>query len=158
MTAMLDKRVSTLDHKYHLDYDLSLWPSLTFGLARQQGWKLEYAEQVLNEAIRFYIFCGQHQGEQFVCSAIVDKAADYFLLRTQDHHRFCDIVIGRFIHHIPLEEVDGPGLSRHHLLYLDTLVAMGAEGHYLDPLIWTSSASPCSDSVYEGACVYTDPK
>ena len=143
MTAAVSNPVDLLDHKRYLDYEPGLWRRLATGLAREQNWSHEYAEQVLNESIRYLMFCGQHPGEEFACSDIVDKANDYFILRTLDNHRFCDVHFGFFIHHIPLDEQDD--VTSHHLLYRVTLAALEAEGHSLDPAIWTDSAGPCAN-------------
>ncbi len=60
----------------------------------------ETAEQLFSDLKQFLYLCGTRPG---ICSPTdrIDAAWHEFVLYTEDYATFCDIMFGRFIHHVP---------------------------------------------------------
>ncbi|TFZ04440.1 TIGR04222 domain-containing membrane protein [Ramlibacter rhizophilus] len=107
-------------------------------LAREQGWTLGKAMQVIHEYRRFLMLT--QVASQPVCpSKDVDAAWHLHLMQTREYRSFCIEVLGRFLHHEPSRE--GPQeFARHRDMYIYTLEAYRATfGETPDPGIWPSA-------------------
>lgn len=93
-------------------------------LAREHGWTLGRAREVVREYRRFLVLT-QKAGHPVCPSRDVDEAWHLHLTQTRDYSAFCSTALGRFLHHEPSRE-GAQELARHRQMYADTLVAYQA--------------------------------
>jgi uncharacterized protein (TIGR04222 family) len=108
-------------------------------LADDCGWTLGRAQAVTFEYRRF-LYLTQTAGTPVCPSRDVDHAWHLHLTQTQDYRRFCDAVLGRFLHHEASR--GGPAeFARHQAMYDATLEAYAAAfGEAPPPDIWPATA------------------
>src|SRR3989344_4156822 len=91
------------------------------------------AEIAVDGAIDFLKLCGNHPGQKFVPSKIVNMGWHAFLMYTREYQRFCQRFAGRFIHHEPND--GDTSLSGN---AAGTVIFMEREGISYNPMAWTS--------------------
>jgi len=73
-----------------------------------------WAEILLDQAVGFLLLCGKDTGNAHAPSPLVDIAWHAFILYTQDYMRFCEKMVGFYIHHVPDDEAPAPE-GRHYV-------------------------------------------
>jgi len=89
-------------------------------LARENGWRADFAERVIDE-YRKFCFLAATNDEEFTPSDAVDQAWHLHLTYSRDYwERFCPEILGRSLHHCPTA---GGGAERHRFFeqYAETL-------------------------------------
>lgn len=105
--------------QFSLDDKFSTYP-FSKRLACENGWSLEYTQQVIDE-YKKYMFLAVTAGHQVTPSDQVDQAWHLHMLYTQSYwDRFCGQVLGKPVHHSPTK---GGTLERkkYTVCYLRTL-------------------------------------
>ncbi|MFH9012554.1 glycine-rich domain-containing protein [Streptomyces sp. NPDC017943] len=154
MTITLERPVGTTDPATLVD------PEVTDRLARRiTADHPEIAEatarRIVGQAAAFIAASGNQPGQALAPSKLVDVGWHAFILHTVDYARFCEQVVGRFVHHVPTEEddetPDGAQATRER-----TLAAITAAGYAVDEELWPDMAdctqchAGCTDSPNSG--------
>mgnify|MGYP001579819025 FL=1 len=96
------------------------------------------ARRQFEECKKFLIVCAQTPDGSLAPSAIIDEMWHAFVLFTRDYAKFCDQLLGGFVHHIPS---DGPAK----VAYRRTLAALRLQFGKLDSEFWPQGkAGDCS--------------
>ncbi|GAA2228611.1 MULTISPECIES: hypothetical protein [Streptomyces] len=150
MTIALERPVGTTDPITLVD------PEVTDRLARRitadhPEITEATARRIVGQAAAFIAASGNQPGQSLAPSKLVDYGWHAFILHTVDYTRFCEEVVGRFVHHVPTDENDetpgGPQATRER-----TLAAITAAGYAVDEELWPDMAdchqchAGCTDS------------
>ncbi|MFF7891522.1 glycine-rich domain-containing protein [Streptomyces sp. NPDC007907] len=150
MTIALERPVGTTDPITLVD------PEVTDRLARRitadhPEITEATARRIVGQAAAFIAASGNQPGQSLAPSKLVDYGWHAFILHTVDYTRFCEEVVGRFVHHVPTDENDetpgGPQATRER-----TLAAITAVGYAVDEELWPDMAdchqchAGCTDS------------
>ncbi|GGW15067.1 hypothetical protein GCM10018980_76200 [Streptomyces capoamus] len=113
------------------------------------------ARRIVGQAAAFIAASGQQPGQSLAPSKLVDYGWHAFILHTVDYARFCEQVVGHFVHHVPTAEDDempgGVQATRER-----TLAAIMAAGYAVDDKLWPDMAdcsqchAGCTDSPNSG--------
>jgi hypothetical protein len=113
------------------------------------------ARRIVGQAAAFIAASGKQPGQSLAPSKLVDHGWHAFILHTVDYARFCEQVVGRFVHHVPTDEDDempgGAQATRER-----TLAAIAAAGYTVDEELWPDMAdctqchAGCTDSPNSG--------
>ncbi|MFI8297270.1 glycine-rich domain-containing protein [Streptomyces nigra] len=154
MTIALERPVGTTDPITLVD------PEVTDRLARRitadhPEITEATARRIVGQAAAFIAASGYLPGQSLAPSKLVDIGWHTFILHTVDYARFCEQVVGRFVHHIPTDENDempgGVQATRER-----TLAAIAAAGYAVDEELWPDMAdcnqchAGCHDSPKSG--------
>ncbi|MFJ6645757.1 glycine-rich domain-containing protein [Streptomyces sp. NPDC091290] len=154
MTIALERPVGTTDPITLVD------PEVTDRLARRitadhPEITEATARRIVGQAAAFIAASGHQPGQSLAPSKLVDYGWHAFILHTVDYARFCQQVVGRFVHHVPTGEDDetpgGPQATR-----ARTLAAITAAGYAVDEELWPDMAectqchAGCTDSPNSG--------
>lgn len=137
--------------------DEQLWGRLVNRIVKDEGFDLELAEKVMNEALGFLHCCALNQGSSLAPSPLVDIGWHTFLLYTREYASFCDYYADRFLHHSPN---DVPGVQSVTKGFTFTAKIMQDKGYAVNELLWTNHcpehypfpAQPRNDCRLEGQC------
>lgn len=111
------------------------------------------ARRSVGQAAAFIAASGRAPGQSLAPSQLVDYAWHAFILHTVDYARFCERVVGAFVHHVPTDEdedeetPDVAAATRER-----TLAAIAAAGYTIDEELWpdlakcTQCHAGCTDS------------
>ncbi|MFD7444378.1 glycine-rich domain-containing protein [Streptomyces sp. NPDC059909] len=90
-----------------------------------------------------FLAAGAHSpGQRLVPSKLVDIGWHTFILHTVDYAAFCERVAGRFVHHVPDDEIEADGRdSKTGEPLRNTVTAMTAAGLTVDHDLWPTSAT-----------------
>ncbi len=113
------------------------------------------ARRIVGQAAGFIAASGQQPGQSLAPSKLVDFGWHAFILHTVDYARFCERVVGHFVHHAPTDEADqlpgDPSATGER-----TLAAIAAAGYTVDLELWPDVAdcnqchAGCHDSPKSG--------
>ncbi|MEV5351910.1 hypothetical protein [Streptomyces sp. NPDC052693] len=113
------------------------------------------ARRIVGQTAAFIAASGKQPGQSLAPSKLVDYGWHAFILHTVDYTRFCEQVVGRFVHHVPTDEddemPDGAQATRER-----TLAAIAAAGYTVDEELWPDMAdctqchAGCTDSPNTG--------
>lgn len=113
------------------------------------------ARRIVGQAAAFIAASGSQPGQSLAPSKLVDIGWHAFILHTVDYARFCEQVVGRFVHHVPTDEddekPDGTQAARER-----TLATITAAGYAVDEELWPDMAectqchAGCTDSPNSG--------
>jgi hypothetical protein len=113
--------------------------------AREQKTTLPRAVAVAGETRRFLVLCAMNS-EPYAVGGEVDSFWHTFVLFTARYAGFCDKVAGRFIHHVPGDDLP-PDPAASKAQYAATLRDYRlAFGQVPDPSIWPATGSTNDDS------------
>ncbi|PNG21422.1 hypothetical protein C1J00_14885 [Streptomyces cahuitamycinicus] len=113
------------------------------------------ARRIIGQAAAFIAASGQQSGQSLAPSKLVDIGWHAFILHTVDYARFCEQVVGRFVHHVPTGDGEEPP-DHHAETRQRTLAAIEAAGYSVDHELWGNSAdcsqchAGCTDSPNSG--------
>ena len=154
MTIALERPVGTTDPATLVD------PEVTERLARRitadhPEITEAIARRIVGQAAAFIATSGSQPGQSLAPSQLVDYGWHAFILHTVDYARFCEQVVGRFVHHVPTDEdyeaPGGPPATRERII-----AAITAAGYAVDEELWPDLAecsqchAGCSDSPNSG--------
>lgn len=75
----------------------------------------------------------------------MDPGWHTFILHTQEYAAFCDLVAGRFIHHVPTDDADTAAHGTTAKAVVERTVAeMRRAGYEVDHELWKPAAVACS--------------
>lgn len=114
-------------------------------------WSDDYCRRGVDQMAGFLAACGVSL-EPLAPSQVVDEFWHAFVLRTMPYVDFCDRVAGRFIHHVPEDEMPVPEdydqraakAKRGNEIRLRTLEAIAAVGHEVDIAFWPELNGSCN--------------
>lgn len=92
----------------------------------------ELAERIVDQALVFLKACAVNGGAPLSPSKLVDIGWHTFLLHTQEYATFCERIAGRFIHHVPTDDV-------HYGSADATIVALAQTGLAVDNDLWSGA-------------------
>ncbi|MGW4950685.1 glycine-rich domain-containing protein [Streptomyces parvulus] len=109
------------------------------------------ARRIVGQAAAFVAASGRYPGQSLAPSQLVDYGWHAFILHTVDYARFCERVVGAFVHHVPTDEGDvTPSAAR--ATRERTLAAISTAGYTVDEELWpdlakcTQCHAGCTDS------------
>lgn len=138
---------------YVPDIDPALWDRLVVRIVNDPAFlsrigedtteqaTLAYAGRILNQALTYLSLVAEHPGVGFSPSPLVDIGWHAFLLYTRDYARFCWQIAGRFIHHVPSDQV---GVHYGHGNVKRTVRALRASGRTVDDMLWITDTMSCT--------------
>ncbi|MEV6014779.1 hypothetical protein [Streptomyces sp. NPDC051997] len=150
MTIALERPVSTTDPITLLDAEVA--DRLTCRVVTDHPEiSADTARRIVGQAAAFIAASGQQPGRALVPSRFVDYGWHAFILHTVDYAAFCELVAGRFVHHVPTD--DGDGVTEETRQSRErTLAAITAAGYTVDRDLWPDLAecsqchAGCTDS------------
>lgn len=141
MTATVSRPEISTSLAYKHFVNETLWKRLTERIVKDEGFDLALAEQIMNEAIAFLLFCAKNPAAGYSPSPAVDIAWHNFILYTREYAQWCKDNAGWFIHHCPNDE---PGMDDiAPSTALSTVVAMKAQGFKVNEALWVSKDHNC---------------
>ncbi|MFF4983805.1 glycine-rich domain-containing protein [Streptomyces sp. NPDC001046] len=154
MTIALERPVGTTDPVTLVD------PEVTDRLARRitadhPQITEATARRIVGQAAAFIATSGNQPRQALAPSKLVDYGWHAFILHTIDYARFCEQVVGRFVHHVPTDE-DDTTRDDAQATRERTLTAITAAGYAIDEELWpdvaecTQCHAGCSDSPNSG--------
>jgi hypothetical protein len=84
-----------------------LYERLVNRIIKDEGYDAELAERIMDQALAFLAACAKNHGDPLEPSGLVDVGWHTFILYTKDYAEFCNLVAGRFLHHVPNDETRG---------------------------------------------------
>lgn len=129
--------------------DERLFDRLVRRITVDHGQDRATAERTMDQALVFLAACAENTDLPLSPSRQVDIGWHMFILFTQEYAEFCQRIAGRFLHHVPADDLTVP--SGHDRM-ADTLAALNATGLQVDHEMWALAAdcnqcyNGCSDS------------
>ncbi len=120
-------------------------------------WSAHFCRRGVGQMAGFLAACGV-ASEPLAPSQVVDEFWHAFVLRTMQYNEFCDRVSGRFIHHVPQDDMpvpetqgQTPKVKRGNEMRIRTLEAIAAVGYEVDAEFWPelSAGGECTQC-YQG--------
>jgi len=131
-----------------------LFECLVARVERDEGHEPELAVRIVDQALAFLGTCAVHRGEPLSPSRMVDAGWHAFVLHTREYRRFCRRIAGRFIDHVPTDNLPaGPGELASPLHR--TVAAMRIIGYAVDDELWFSSDNADCTGCHNGC--HDDP-
>jgi hypothetical protein len=124
-------------------------PSIVRRISIEQRIPLDQASELFQETLNFLDLCND-ASEPLAPSRAIDAAWHTFILHTADYASYCQDRFGRFLHHVPTDEImeDAYILARKHATQ-----RFGA----LDPGVWPAT-SPVAERTLVAASDCTGPR
>jgi hypothetical protein len=131
-----------------------LFERLTARVERDEGHEPELAARIVDQALAFLGTCAVHRVEPLSPSRMVDAGWHAFVLHTREYHTFCRRIAGRFIDHVPTDNLPaGAGETASPLRR--TVAAMQSLGYAVDDELWFSSDNADCTGCHNGC--HDDP-
>lgn len=104
----------------------------------------EYAGRIVDQALAFLGTCAVAD-VPLSPSEAVDPGWHAFVLHTREYAAFCELVAGRFIHHIPTDTDDPKSRGRAARSEIErTVVEIRRAGFIVDNELWKGAPGDCS--------------
>ncbi|QIZ35547.1 hypothetical protein [Saccharopolyspora sp. ASAGF58] len=133
--------------------DSTLFDRLTARIANEHQAPIDYAERIMDQALAFLAVSADHLGEPLAPTPAVDIGWHAFILYTREYAEFCNLVAGRFIHHVPNDAPNAlPGRGTPVEARARTVKAIQRAGFLVDGELWTDVAAKCSPGDAEDGC------
>lgn len=121
-------------------------PEIVSRYARRHDVSEEEAQHLFEECKKFLVVCSLSK-EPCSPSEKLDEMWHHFVLHTRDYTEFCNKFFGKFIHHVPNEEIAGPEIRVEMIRKAEQLFGQ------LDPMIWPVAVSAvCTTQCDAGDC------
>ncbi|WP_245848581.1 glycine-rich domain-containing protein [Lentzea kentuckyensis] len=115
-----------------------LFNRLVARVVNDEGHDRELAERIVDQALVFLKACAVNDGLPLAPSRLVDLGWHTFILHTRDYADFCERIAGRFIHHVPTDDI--PEERADHMI-----VALARTGLAIDDDLWSGAqAGSCT--------------
>lgn len=114
-----------------------LFERLTARVTKEDGHDSALAVRVVDQALAFLGACAIHRGAPLSPSTMVDSGWHAFVLHTREYREFCTRVAGRFIDHVPSDDMRA-GSAAHTLAMRRAVAAIRATGYTVDDELWFS--------------------
>ncbi|PSK88982.1 hypothetical protein CLV63_12870 [Murinocardiopsis flavida] len=106
-------------------------------LMEEHGHDHAMATRIADQTLIFLKVVGPRP-EKLSPSSLVDQGWHLFIVNTVAYTRFCELVAGRYIHHVPMK-TSGPLAEREDRV-LKTVRVLEKEGYQPDHVLWARSA------------------
>ncbi|KFU75701.1 hypothetical protein SAMN04489729_8459 [Amycolatopsis lurida] len=120
-----------------------LFERLVNRIAKENDLPHEFAARIMDQTLAFLRACGEDRRAPLAPSEPVDIGWHTFLLYTREYASFCERAAGRFIHHVPNDDGEGPADPQD--LIARTTEAVRDLGFAVDTDLWLTSKVKCSD-------------
>jgi hypothetical protein len=123
---------------------VSLFDKLVSRVAKEERVGETYAGRVVDQALAFLGTCAVADVPLSPSDA-VDPGWHAFVLHTREYAAFCELIAGRFIHHLPTDE-DNPtthGMAARSAI-ARTVEEIRRVGFVVDDELWESAPGKCS--------------
>ncbi|WP_212843863.1 hypothetical protein [Catellatospora sp. IY07-71] len=114
---------------------------------KHPDWSSDFCRRGVDQLVGFLAACGV-ASEPLAPSAAVDEFWHCFILRTVPYAEFCDLIAGRFIHHIPEDERPHdprlPRVANGNATRARTIEAILTAGYDVDPEFWPELSANCN--------------